>query len=153
MLDLQTRFDRSGYRLHPGPLQATEPLFTIVLQDIVEYPYSSLAAAILAYRGCREVRSPKPDWSQWQAEWQRDGRVILLNMLPEEEHLVSPDTDQPFWSGCDLVCDCLVGDLIGLWETVRRMQPAVWLCDGGAYGEISSRLFSPATFLAMPRIA
>jgi hypothetical protein len=153
MPDLGARFNRSGYLLYPGPREASEPLYTFCVDEIEEYSYESIATAILAHPGCRQIRPPLPDWSKWQAEWQQSDRLILLDMLPDEDHLVSPDTGQTFWSGCQLVCDCLVGDLMDLWLAVHKDHPGVWLCDGGAYGEIGSRMFSPASFLAMPYIA
>ena len=153
MLDLMARFDRPGYSLFPGPLSASEPLYTIAVQDIVEYSYASIGAAILAFPGCREIRPAEPDWSQWQAEWRQDGRWLRLDMAPEEDHLISPETGQSIWSGSHLVCDCLIGNVIALWVAVRRTHPGVWLCDGARYGEIGSRLFSPESFVAMPYLA
>jgi hypothetical protein len=128
-------------------------LYTIDLDAIESYAYEGVAAAILSVPGCRMTHPPLLDWSQWKAQWLHEERIILIDMLPDEDHLVSDTSGQTFWSGCHLVCDCLVNDLMNLWLAIREKHPGVWLCDGGAYREVDSRLFSPASFLAMPNVA
>ena len=149
MPELSARFHVNGFRFAPGPLAAPEPLYSIELKDIEEYDPSEIAAAILQFPGILEVYPSASGWRDWQALWEYRDRIIVLDMIPDETWLVGKAGTE-IWSGCGIGADCLVSDLIELWEGIRRRCPGVWLDDGGAYGEISSRWFSPTTFLETP---
>jgi hypothetical protein len=153
MLDPNQHFDRRWY-LSPGPPAGDEPIHTVEVQDLTEYDYSEVAAAILAVPGTRCVHAPNPKWDQWRARWESEGRFIEVDMMPDEEHLVSADDPGRYiWSGGGLACDCTVGDLAGFLREVRRKCPGVWLCDGGDHNEPGgSRLHTPESFLRMPSL-
>jgi len=136
----------------PGPLSKREKMYTWEAKDFEEYPYEPVAQAILSYPGMKQTHPPEPDWSHFAALWQHEDRRIALDFMPDTEQF-GWETGQPRWSGCDLKCDCLVGDLIDLWKVIRKRCPAVWLYDGGAFGEKGSMILSPRGFLTMPNLA
>jgi hypothetical protein len=120
--------------------------------DFEEYPYEPVAQAILSHPGMRETHPPEPDWSHFAAVWERGDRRIALDFMPETEQF-GWETGKPHWTGCNLECDCLVGDLIDLWKAIGKRCPAVWVYDGGAFGAEDSLLLRPRAFLQMPNIA
>src|SRR5688572_2106991 len=111
MLDPNQHFDRPWY-LSPGPLAGDEPVHTVEAQDLTEYDYPEVAGAILAIPGTRCVRGATPKWDLWRAKWESGDRYIEVDMMPDDEHLVSADDPtRHIWSGGRLICDCTVGDL------------------------------------------
>jgi hypothetical protein len=152
MLDPSQQFARTGWYLFPGPLAPrAEPVHTVALDEITEYDYPEVAAAILAVPGARCLHPSEPRWDNWRAVWERDERTIEVDMFPDCEHLSSEKLCRCIWSGGWLHCNCKVGDLAGFLQAVRARCPGVWLCDGGDHIEHGgSRLHTPETFLAMP---
>ena len=124
----------NGYWLGPGPMTFEEPFYSFEVDEIAEYPPESVAAAILAVPGAREVHSASPSWWKWEAAWEHCDRLILM-----DDMYLSEETG--CWMQLRLTCDCWLGDVLAVWEAVRARHPAVWL-----YGD-DSRVYSPASFL------
>jgi hypothetical protein len=133
----------SGYRLWPGPVAASEVLNTLEVTSIEEYSYASIARSILNHPGVRETHTKQPDWSYWAATWREGDRYLRLDFMPDEDHFRSEGTGHHFWSGCNIECDCLVLDLLAIWEAIRVGHPGVWLYEGES-------LLSPQAFLKTP---
>ncbi len=132
-----------GFRLHPGPVDERALISTLDVAAFEEYSYGSIARSILSFPGTRETHTKSPGWPYWAATWKEDDRYIRLDFMPDEDHFLYERTGEPYWSGCNIECDCLVRDLVGLWETVRARHPGVWLYVG-------EELLSPQGFLKSP---
>lgn len=143
MLDLSIRFVNDGYWLGPGSLTFDEPFYSFEVDEIAEYSPESIVAAILAVAGTREVHSASTSLWNWEAVWESGDRRIFM-----DDMYLSEETGS--WMQLRLICDCQLGDVLALWESVRALHPAVWI-----YGD-DSRVYSPASFIAKhaePRIA
>jgi hypothetical protein len=137
----------------PGPLSKSEKMYTWEAKDLEEYSYEAVAQAILSHPGMRQTHPPEPAWQHFAALWRHADRRLGLDFMPDTEQF-GWETGQPRWTGCDLKCDCLVGDLIDLWKSIRKKCPQVWLYDGGAFeAEAGSLILSPRGFLRMPTLA
>lgn len=110
--------------LTPGPLCKSEKMYTWEARDFEEYPYEQVARAILSYPDMNQSHPPEPDWSHFAAKWQQGDRRIALDFMPGTEQF-GWEIDKPRWTGCDLKCDCLMGDLVDLWKAIRRWCLAV----------------------------
>lgn len=57
--------------------------------------------------------------------------------MPDLDQFASETTGAPYWTGCNIECDCLARDFIALWEAIREKHLGVWLYEGGAPDEPS----------------
>jgi len=138
--------------LTPGPLWREEKLYSWELPlEFQGYSYETVSEVILSYPDMRLTHCAEPDWSHFAALWQSGNRRIALDFMPDTDQF-GWETGQPHWTGCNLKCDCLVGDLVDLWMAIRQTCPGVWLYDAGTDPK-GSLVLSPEGFLRMPNIA
>lgn len=132
---LSTRLVSSHYWFGPGPLSFEEPFYSHMVIDIVEYLPEAIAQAVLAAPGARELSPVSPSWWEWEAVWEEGDRQILLDNLYLFEEA------SQVWAQLALTCDCQIGDLLYLWESIRMSCPAVWLYDE------NGQVLTPLSFL------
>jgi hypothetical protein len=134
-MDTDIRFVSDGYALIAGPASLTEPLDSQDVQDIADYPVAAVLTNLLAVPGVRQSGGAGARWADWAAAWEWGDRLVLFESVEElgdEEHFGS----------VRLRCDCYVGDVLAVWETLRARHPGLWLID------TESRLQTPASFVA-----
>jgi hypothetical protein len=113
----------TGWKLLIGPPDLSEPTPSWAVDFLPQYWPDEVAATILAVPGCSLVCPAVPDWERWAVRWECAGRVIEFSR-PE---LVEMDNGPAlWWAGCDLEADCLVGEVLGVWEAIHRRFPGIW---------------------------
>jgi hypothetical protein len=118
-----------------GPVGVAEPLYSFDVREFEHYGAESIVDAIRSFPGTRLLHPPEPRWEDWQAAWEANSRMMLLDNL-----YTFDDTNE--WGELRVTCDCLLEDLLGLWGTLRKRHPGVWLmCN-------TERMYSPTSFLS-----
>ncbi len=110
-----TRFASNVYSLIAGPARLTQPINSIDVQDIAEYPLMEVLSSLFARPGVRPVAA-----TGWSAAWECGDRFVIF------ENAEGLNDDGNFGS-VELLCDCHLGDVLGLWEALRARFPGVWL--------------------------
>ena len=123
-----------GWSFIPGRL-SDPPESSLDLQELIEYPPESIAAAILAYPGMQLVHPGTPSWWDWRANWENGGRRIELNITLFE-------TEPPAWGGSDLTVFCGAQEILDLWMHLRTSHPAIWL-------HHDCNIYTPESFRAL----
>ena len=139
------------FKFTPGPLWRDEKFYSWDAYHFQEYPHETVAKAILAFPNTKQTHPPSPDWPHFAARWKAGKRKIDLDFMPDVDQF-GADVGRPWWTGCNLNCDCLVGDLIDLWKAMRKKCPGVWVYDPGVFDPKGSLLLNPRGFLRMPSI-
>jgi hypothetical protein len=121
-----------------GPPRAEEPLYSFNVFAFDNYQPASIAAAALCWPGTSLLHPPEPGWEDWQAAWETDGRLILLDKMYV--------FDDGGWGMLRVTCDCRLDDVRGLWGALLREHPGVWM------SAASERLYSPDSFQPAPPV-
>jgi hypothetical protein len=112
-------FALNEWSLIPGP-DSNPPDSSLNLRDLIEYPPSTIAEAILALPGTIEENRGDPSWWQWSAKWQCETATVVIGMTLF-------DTDPVSWGGSPLQGHCSAEQILTLWESLRRTCPGVWM--------------------------
>jgi hypothetical protein len=115
------RLTTDSYAFIAGPRTLAEPIPSWDLEDVVVYPTADIVATLLGIPGVKEISGADRHWRGWAAAWESGERLIVLEDLEEL------DDGEGHFGVISLRCDCLVSDLLGLWDSLQRSHPGVWL--------------------------
>ncbi len=128
-----TRRLRMQMDLIPGPPHGDKVLYSAAIQVLARYPAEVIAAAMSMVPNINVELDGTLDPRAWRWRWAQGNRSIHVGFST----LDAITTGQAAtWGGCTLDADCQVGDLITLWENLRKTHPNIWI-------HFNGRVFTP----------
>ena len=115
----------------PGPPHGDKALYSSAIQVIARYPAEEVAAAISILPNTHVELDGTLDQRAWRWRWSEGNRSMLIGFSTLDG---ITSGERATWGGCAVELDCFTGDLISLWQTLRKTHPDVWLhYDGRVY--------------------
>lgn len=105
------------------------------------YTPDEIKSAIISVRGMHVCPQPNR-LGNWEACWREGERYIAIDVL--ECDIDADNESRPginvYWGGSLLRTHCFLADILFVWNSIRRICPAVWMHN------TDCRLYSPASF-------
>ncbi len=130
--------------LIPGPLEFTEPCYSLSLHDIQLYVAQDVIASFNTLEHTSLLQqggfATLDDWFDWRWRWEHGDRWIEIGFSVFEAN-VFEHSEPVYWGGSTLTTSCTYADVVGVWRALQHQYPAVWVQDSDC------RLLTPHTFL------
>lgn len=129
------RFVSDEYLIIVGPEVLAEPVDSQNVRELANYPVEAVLSTLLGLPGVRHVRGDLTRRLEWLAAWESGDRLIMFEQVETLD-------DEDHFCGLRLCCDCLVADVLTVWDGLRQEHPGLWLFDTRGW------LQTPMSFLA-----
>jgi hypothetical protein len=130
--------------LIPGPLEFSEPCYSLSLDDIQLYPAQDVISSLNRLEHTSLIQpggfSSLDEWFAWRWRWEHEDRWIEIGFSVLEAN-VFEQIEPVYWGGSMLTTSCTYSDVVWMWRALQQQYPGMWVQDSDC------RLLTPHRFL------